>query len=185
MAMAIPSTLYAGDTWTWTDSLSDYPATTYTLKYALRGYGLTTTDITAAASGTDHVSTVTAATTGSIGAGTYSWVAVVERTVTGVLQRTTVGSGRVVVQPNLLTATSTTDIRGQYEIAYDAIIAAINTNSASAVASITVNGRTVQYKGLDELVKAEQILRPKMEAEKAASSGTTASKLVRVQFGSA
>ncbi len=151
--MEIPATLRAGDTWSWTDSLGDYPATTWTLKYALRGYGLSTLDITATASGSDHAAAVAAVDTSSLTKGDYKWTAYVERTVAGVVERHTVGEGVVTVKPNLIASTSTSDNRDHAEKALSAIEAVILGRASHAELSLTVNGKAVQYLKPAELIQ--------------------------------
>jgi hypothetical protein len=74
MAAAIPTseptTLRAGDTWSWLRSLADYPATSWTLAYTLIN-AAGKISITAAASGSDHLVTVAADTTAAYAPGTY------------------------------------------------------------------------------------------------------------------
>src|SRR5512138_1616449 len=183
--MKIPATLRAGDTWAWTDTQSDYPAATYTLKYSLRAYGLEPVDIVAVGSGNDHVSTVTAAITGSIPPGTYQWVAYVERTVAGVLERTTLSSGSLVVQANLLAATSTTDIRSVAEVLLDNLETAIRRLSTREVETLTVNGRTVTYRQLGGLLKDRESLRMEVNKEREAAklaAGLASGRRILTEF---
>jgi hypothetical protein len=148
--MNIPDILQAGDTFSWTDSLADYPAPTYTLKYSLYRYGQDPIAITAAASGTDHVVTVTAATTAAYATGTWNWSAYAEAGTA----RYTVGRGTVTIKPYLAVATSTTDNRSHAQKMLDLIEAALVTSvTANAhVVSITIDGKAVQYKREELLV---------------------------------
>ena len=105
--MQIPSQLIAGDTATWTDSLADYPADdSWVLKYRLTAIDSTggTISLTAAASGSDHVSTITAATSAVWVPGGYSWAAWVEGAGSTVF---TVEAGIVTVLANPRTAVAT------------------------------------------------------------------------------
>jgi hypothetical protein len=75
-----PSSANAGDTWRWTRTLADYPASAgWALSYTLINAAAKIT-INATASGDDHAVTVAAATTGGYAAGTYDWRARVTRT---------------------------------------------------------------------------------------------------------
>ena len=148
--MNIPDILQAGDTFAWTDSLADYPATTYTLKYSLYRYGQTPLSITASASGTDHSVSVLAATTAAYAAGMWNWSAYVESGAT----RYTVGRGTVTIKPYLPAATSTTDNRSHAQRMLDYIETALVTSvTANAhVVSLTIDGKAVQYKREELLV---------------------------------
>lgn len=69
----------AGLTWQWRrEDLSDYPASTWTLKYWFKKTGSTGANfsVTATADGVNHAVSVSATTTGAYTAGEYSWVAV-------------------------------------------------------------------------------------------------------------
>ena len=69
-----PSSARAGDTWQWTRTLADYPASVWTLTYSLWNASADIT-IVASASGDDHSVSVAGATTGAYSAGRYDWVA--------------------------------------------------------------------------------------------------------------
>jgi hypothetical protein len=180
--MSIPTKIQAGDTIAWTDTLADYPADVWTLEYVLFRFGQSAVKFAGVADGTDHAFAVTPTISAAIAPGEWMWSAHVSN-VGG--DRYTIDTGKVTVKPDLAAAVPGSDFRGPAETAYDNVVDAINRLSAREVASITVNGRTVTYKDLDSLVKAEAILRPKMLVEKAAATGTTVSRLVRAQFGRA
>ena len=63
-----PAELRAGDTWKWTKTLADYPASAWTLKYRFKnaagGF-----EIIAATAGSDYAITVAASTTTAYAAG--------------------------------------------------------------------------------------------------------------------
>ena len=65
-----PTEFTAGDSVKWTRTLGDYPASTYTLKYSLRGTA-GTFDITATADGDDYSVSLPAPTTSTYSAGYY------------------------------------------------------------------------------------------------------------------
>ena len=69
-----PTELRAGDTWKWTRSLSDYPASIWTLTYVLVQAAVQKS-ITASASGDDFSVSVAKATTAAYAEGLWSWVA--------------------------------------------------------------------------------------------------------------
>ena len=58
-----PEKLTSGVTWKWKKTISDYPASEWTLTYYLRKDGATATSFSATADGDTHLVTVAAATT--------------------------------------------------------------------------------------------------------------------------
>lgn len=183
--MNIPATLQAGDTLTWTDSLSEYPATTYTLNYSLRAFGLSVINIAATASGTDHAVAATAATTAGWAAGDYAWTAYVEKGAGASLERYTIATGSVTVKPALHTALSSADNRSMAVKMLAALEAAILRLTSKEVESLTFNGRTVTYKDLGKLMQERSRLRAEVASEKAAekiAQGLDPGRRILVRF---
>jgi len=96
-----PAVLTAGDSYTWQRSLDDYPAGTWTLKYRLIN-AAGKIDITATASGADHLVTLTPTTTAAYTAGDYTWTKWVEKTG----YRITLATGTITVKPNIAALTT-------------------------------------------------------------------------------
>lgn len=148
--MNIPLKLTAGDIWTWTDSLSDYPATLWTLTYYFRG----PTSLAAAvgvASGTDHVVTVTAAITASLAQGLYDWQARANLILTATTIET-VASGRLTVAANL--ANAAVDHRSFNVRVTEALKAVIENRATTDQLSMSIAGRSLSRMGWDELLSA-------------------------------
>ena len=184
--MNIPATLQIGDTWEWDDSLSDYPAPTYTLKYALRKYGLSIINITASADGTDHAVSVAAATTAGYVAGDYSWSAFVETGSGDSLERYTVGSGTTKLLPALFAAKSTDDNRSHAQKMLDAIEATMEGRASHAELSLTVNGKAIQYFKPAELIQWRSFYRSEVQKEKQEeriAQGLGTGKRILTRFG--
>lgn len=173
--MNIPAILQSGDTWSWTDSLSDYPATTYTLKYALYRYGQAVITITATASGADYAIDVTAANTKGKAAGEWNWSAYVEST--GI--RYTVDTGKVTIKADLAAAGSTADLRSYAQKMLDAIEAVMLGRASHAELSLTINGKSIQYLKPSELEGWRNVYRREVNKENNVNSS------VLIQFGSA
>ena len=91
-----PDSVVSGDTITWSRTLADYPAGTWTLKYRLINAD-GKIEITATASGTDHLVSVSSETSANYATGTYTWTAWVEKTG----ERHTVAGGTMTVAPNI------------------------------------------------------------------------------------
>ena len=159
--MNIPSILTAGDTFSWTDSLADYPAPTWKLKYSLWRYGSAAISITATASGTDHVILIAKTTTAGYATGIWNWSAYVEDATT----RKTIGTGTVTINPDLSAATVSSDLRSENEIILAALIAAQTGRASLAQESVVINGKQVKYLSPDVLAKQIEIYRVKVSIE--------------------
>ena len=164
--MNIPSILVAGDTLAWTDSLADYPATTWTLKYSLWKYGKAVVSIVATASGSDHAIAVTAATSKAYTPGEWQWTAYVEKGSGGTLERNTIATGRVTIKPDVSSASSSADLRTHAEIMLTAIEATLQGRATHADLSLAINGKTIQYMKPEELEKWRNVYRREVGKEK-------------------
>ncbi len=175
----IPSELQIGDTWEWTATIADYPASIWTLKFALRGLNLSVIDITAVAAGNDYAATVAADVTKDYLKGKYSWTAFVEKGTGATLERHTVDQGSVTLLPYLGAATSATDLRSHAQKMLDGIEATLEGRATHADLALTVNGRSIQYMKPEELTRWRSVYRSEVSREK----GTN--KTIRVEFGRA
>jgi len=148
-----PTALRAGDTWKWTRSLADWPAPAWVLKYRAKN-AATGFEIVASASGTDHAVTVAAATTASIAAGDYSWIAWVEG---GTSEKYTVDTGTWTVQAEYRTglATVALDDRSHARKVLDAIEGWLEGNDLTA-AEFTLGERRIKNIPIPELIKLRQ-----------------------------
>jgi hypothetical protein len=180
IATTEPLQLRAGDTWTWSRSLTDYPAGSWTLKYAFKN---STHDIqiTAAADGTDHLVTVAMATTAGYTKGRYKWVAYVESAT----ERYTIGTGEVDVLPSYV-ASGVLDDRTPARKALDALDAGLAQFGSNAhVHSYTIEGRTMQYRTFADFIAARDRLKQEVAREEAgqrAAAGLAGKNRLRVKF---
>lgn len=144
----LPQSFRAGDTLTWTISLSAYPASdgwslTYTLINATRKVTITST-----ASGSEHLLSVSAATSATYAPGTYLWTAAAINGTSCV----TIANGSVDILPNLA-ALATYDGRSQAKRMLDAIDALLEGRTAGVEMELEMNGRRIRYFTPDELRK--------------------------------
>lgn len=185
--MITPETLQIGDTWGWTATVTDYPATDgWTLKFALRGYGLSVIDITATADGDDYIVTVAAAITATYTKGKYLWEAYIEKGSGPEVERYKVGEGIVELLPFLGSATAETDNRSHAQKMLDMIEAALEAAAPNAaIISLTVNGKSVQYKR-DDINRMYDKYRRIVADEKVAmdvANGKATSRRILTRFG--
>jgi hypothetical protein len=176
-----PASVVAGDTITWQKSLSDYPAPTWTLKYRLLN-AAGKIDITATASGTDHIVAVTSTTSSAWAAGDYDFTAWVEK----VGERHTVDAGRITVKPNLA-ALNTHDGRTSARIIYDSLLAAYKSAAASRayVAEYEVAGRRMKFNNKADWLTEINFWKAQVAAEDRAAAiadGLGAGARVLVRF---
>lgn len=147
--MNIPQTLTAGDLWTWDESLSDYPATLWTLTFYFRGPA--PFESVAVADGSDHVVTIDAEDTAELKPGVYDWQARAHLTATPTTIET-VATGRVTVDPNL--ANSAMDHRSFNVRVAEALKAVIEGRASTDQLSMSIAGRSLQRMSWDEILKA-------------------------------
>lgn len=139
-----PSSVTAGDTIAWTKTLTDYPATAgWVLKYRLINTA-NKIDITATASGADHLVSVAAATSTSYVSGWYDWQAYVEKAA----ERYTVDNGRIQISPNLAGVSAAGfDDRSQPRRILDSLLSAYETaiTSRAFVQEYEIAGRRMKF----------------------------------------
>lgn len=178
-----PAVITAGDSYTWQQSLDDYPASVWTLKYRLIN-AAGKIDITATASGADHAVSVPADTSAAWPAGTYAVTAWVEKAA----ERYTVSvAGTILVEPNLAAAVAGLDTRSEAKKILDALMVAY----AAAVAShayvqeYTVAGRRLVFQAKSDWLLEINFWRREVANEAAAArrrAGLPDSRKVYVRF---
>jgi hypothetical protein len=164
----IPTQHTAGDTFEATLSGADYPpASGWGAQLVLIGPARHT--ITATTSGTDFAATALASATASWPAGDY-----VTRVVyTNGLQRVTGGPGALRVLPDPTSgATDAESLKGTAQRRLDDLQAVYDAHIASGNAMVgeyTINGRTMRYRDLSELLAAINAAKRDVQSEQAAS----------------
>jgi hypothetical protein len=179
-----PASVVAGDTITWQKTFSDYPATGWTLKYRLLN-AAGKIDITAATSGTDYLISITAATSAVYAAGTYDYLAWVEKGTGPTAERVTVATGRITVSPNLA-ALTTYDGRSDARKIYEALLTAYKSavTDRAFVAEYEIAGRRMKFNGKADWLTELNYWKAQIAAEDRAAAiadgmGTSARVLVR------
>ena len=134
-----PATLIAGDRWAWKITLSDYPASEYTLSYQARREGDPQSKLTieAQASGNDHLIEISSATTEKYKPGRYHWQMYIKHGI----DRATFDAGVFDVKPDLVT--KTTDPRGHVKRVLDAVEKAIEDRASQTELAYTIDGRSI------------------------------------------
>ena len=176
-----PPSIRAGDTIQWRRTLSEYPATSWTLTYSLLNAAGKIT-IAAGADGSDHLVSVAKATSALYTAGWYDWTA----SVSDGTSRYTVDNGRIRVFPDLAAAT-TYDARSHARIMLEAIEALIEgraTSNQLDLVSTVVSTRQLQ-RDPALLIKIHSRYAAMVRAEDDAArvaNGETPARLIQTRF---
>jgi len=144
-----PGEITAGDYVQWKISDADYPATTYTLTYSLVKDGKQI-NITAAASGDDHLVTLAAATTALYTAGVYQWQAY----MTADAVRYNTDKGTLEVLPNFAAQSDGYDDRSHARKVLDALEAVIEGRATSAQEEKLLSGEGLAKTSWPHLLRA-------------------------------
>lgn len=171
--MNIFATLAAGDSLTWLDDaivLADgriADASTWTLKYYLRGPSALV--LTATANGKQWQTAITTSASAALSAGLYQWTAVING---GSSERITVGSGQLQITADPTSQVAPFDPRTRAQIALDDCEAAMATFNATGgkVKRYEIAGRTMEFQTIAELMTLHSFWRAKVMSEQSASS---------------
>lgn len=161
-----PQRARAGETWQWRreDLAGDYPATSWTLRYALKN----TTDhleIAATADGIVFAVTAPIASTKTLPAGTYRMVGYVEDA--GVTQRFGVYDEEIVIDPAYANA-GVVDDRSHARIVLDAINAVLENRATKDQEEYQIGHRSLKRTPLNELYKFRQQYQGQVRSEELA-----------------
>ncbi|OGU58295.1 MAG: hypothetical protein A2V66_03650 [Ignavibacteria bacterium RBG_13_36_8] len=157
--------LYAGDTWTSTETLADYPASEgWSLSIFLRKGTTAAVEVESSASGDDHVPLMAASETADLPHGQYNYAAVVSKDD----ETYTIESGIIPVLPNL---DADADPRSYWEIVYETYKTAYQTLASREVEQISVLGDSYTYANRSELLKLLKNAEMNMKQEKGIKTG--------------
>jgi hypothetical protein len=170
--MNIFETLPSGDSATWTDDPVILPdgrtadAISWTLHYYLRGQSAL--DLSSTASDAGWSTTLTATASAALGAGNYTWTAI----VTSGIERITIGAGRSVITPNVILQGGGFDPRSFAQLALEACEAAMATFNATGgkVKKYDIGGRSMEFQTIGDLMTLHSFWKAKVLAEQSATS---------------
>jgi hypothetical protein len=134
-------TLFAGDTWTWTESLSGFPVDEYTAKVVLKLNGANPVIINASIADGLFTFNYSSAQTSVLTPGLYFYQYVAVKSGLDYYS----ASGYVQIRGNVSLAA--TDMRGKWRQIYDNLMTAYNSMIAAGKVevSVSINGRSVTY----------------------------------------
>jgi hypothetical protein len=158
-----PSTIQSGDTVSWTASGSDYtPADGWDLTYYIRGAVALDIDGVASTDQSEWTVTLTAAQTGTMSAGTYSFVARVSKDS----DVYTVSKGFIQVETDLAAQLAGYDARSHIKKVLDAIEAVMERRATKEQESTQLpNGVAISLMPMADLIKAHENYSYKYEQE--------------------
>lgn len=184
--MNAPKEIRAGETTTWTESLSDYPASEgYTCKASLYKNSTQIT-LTAVADGDDHDFTISAVAGAEYAPGFYQMSVYVEYGSGDDLERYTIGTQTVEILPNL--AASGGNIKGSIfsRRMLTAIEAVMESRATVEQKSFSHQDRALEYLSHEELIKARQYwkyqLQKDIQAENIKNGVCDQSNQIKVGF---
>jgi hypothetical protein len=173
-----PDTFTAGETLQWTRSFPAYPASTYTLKYALQ-MGATLLTIVASASANDFAVTVADTTTAAFPPGVYLWTAFAE--TSGGATRTVIARGALTILPSPLIALGTTHASRMLGL----IEAALENRIPNGLQSTDIDGQRIDRIDVPSLFRLRDKYRAKVLAEQkllAAQCGRRGRQSIGIRF---
>lgn len=174
--MNVPNIIYAGDTISWTESLTDYTLTASTLNLYFRGKD--GWDVSSSSTSGEFEVTITADLTINK-SGLYSWQAV----LTDGTNSYTIGTGATTVKPSFKYITDSYDGRSQAQRILDNINNYIETRED--VTSLTINGKSVTKMPLADVLKWRDYYLGEVSREKKAeliAQGLGTKNNIKVRF---
>lgn len=176
-----PDSITKGDSVIWRKSLADYPATSWTLTYYIRGAAAL--DITATADGSAYVISISAAQTDTLSAGDYWWQAV----ATSGAQQVTVASGVITVRPSLSDLAAGYDGRSHVKKVLDALEATLEDKATLDQLSYSIQGRSLSKMSPEDLYrwrdKYARMYAQELEQQRIAR-GLKSRRKVQIRFNS-
>lgn len=184
--MNVPSTITAGDKVTWTETLTDYPATSWSLAVELRSKDRPPVTIAATPSGADFSITILPATSALWKSGIYSWQAYVYTgTPPNFTDKRTIERGTIEILPNLTIFSASDDPRSHVKKVLDALEAVIEGKASSDQLSYSIAGRSISKMSPTEILQWRDLYkaeyRNELNAENIAK-GVSSSKRIGVRF---
>lgn len=143
-----PTTITAGDSASWTESLPDYSASDgWALSYVFRSGTQAAVTVNATGSGSEHSVSLSTTVTTPWASGEWYWQSYATKSG----QRKTVGSGRIQVKPNFA-GSGNFDPRSRVKRTLDAIDACIEGTADRDERMLSVEGFSLELRSVAELL---------------------------------
>jgi hypothetical protein len=157
--VSVPPQIAAGSTLLFTERLTGYPASLYSLAFILNLDGALVANVAAGESGDDYIVTAPAATTAGWGPGRYNWSEVLTKTSDGTVYQGP--TGEVPITPNYGVSASQTAT----QIQLTALDAAILKVVAGTHSSVNFGGQSFTQKNITEMFNIRDRLQARVNAE--------------------
>lgn len=186
LSLITPSKITAGESLEWLISLDDYPASEWTLSYALvNSAGRIAITGAQYQSGDTHHISVSTTTSAAYTAGVYSYQAYVSKTGA----KKVVETGTIEVLPDFSTKSSGYDDRSFAKTCLDNIEAVLENRASAAQLEYTIAGRQLKFVPPGELLDLRNRFRAEYRAEEREkqrrNSGKSLFGQVQVKFSGA
>lgn len=159
----IPTEIIQGDSLSWTESESNYPASnSWVIHYVLVNSS-NRIEFNSIANGDGHDFDITTTTTSAWGSGEYTY----QRYVTNNTDRITLDKGSVTIEKDFSTAQ---DKRSHAQKTLEAIEAVIENRASIDQQEYSINGRSLKRLTIDELFKFRDYYASKVRKEKGFSN---------------
>lgn len=155
----LAASLIAGDTWDWTKSDSNYPASVWSVTYQFEN-STGAFSVTGTANGEDHSFSIDASTTATYRAGKYRWHA---RATSGATVKT-FAAGWLTVEADIAAA-GNMDVRSWAQRTLDAVEATLEGRATRDQMSMSIAGRSMSRIPLAELMQLRDRLRAEVRIE--------------------
>lgn len=176
--MTEPKTIHAGSSYSWSKSLSDYPASDgWTLKYSIVNCD-NQFDVTAVANGDDYDVTIATTDSAEYVEGAYKFVGYVEKAG----ERVQVYGADLVIRPDF---TNAADMRSYAERVLEAVEAVIEGTASKDQQSVMIDGQTLVRRPVADLITLRDRFKREVESERRAqdaASGVGGSGRVQLRF---
>lgn len=174
----IPAKFTAGESISWSVSLSDYPASeSWELVYTLIKSD-TRIQITASADGDDHLIEVSSATTADYAVGEYEYQAHISNGT----EKYEVDAGVVEILTDFATHASGFDSRSTVKKILDAIDTVLVTRSGKTQLAQTIGNVQVEHWSFDQISKMRDVYAAKYRKELVAAGIIKSRKTIKTRF---
>ena len=166
--------LYSGANWSWSESLPEYPASSYSLTLILKKG--TASAITMQAAATDVFTfTKSAVDTAKIPAGDYNYQVIAQK-----------DGGVIVVESGIISLTALLsadgDPRGYWTRVYEIYKETYLRSAGQEVSEVTIDGKTAKYESREALEKAMEHAEYKARQEQREQAGKSSYQQILVSF---
>lgn len=159
----LAASLIAGDTWDWTHTDSNYPASVWSVTYHFEN-SAGSFSATGTPDGNEHAFSISAATTASYKAGKYRWHA---RATSGATVKT-IATGWLTVKADIAAA-GKTDVRSWAQRTLDAVEATLEGRATRDQTAMSIAGRSISRIPIAELIQLRDKLRAEVQIEEQGS----------------